>query len=277
MRPEQVVRRAADYLERHGVDAPIATAEQLLTSVLDTDRAGLYGRAEPMRGDEAKAFGRLLCMRCEGSPTQHLTGEAGFRHLTVAVRPGVFVPRPETEVVVDAALEIVRGVDSPVVIDVGTGTGVIALSIKQERPDAEVWAVDRSPEALALARENASRNRLVIELVLSDMLAELPRALTGAVDLVVSNPPYIEPEAYDALPPEVRADPVEALVGGVAVYERLFAQGGPMLRCGGSVVVEMGEAQGRAVAAAATAAGAADVSLRPDLAGRDRVVLARWP
>lgn len=277
MSPAQVVRRAAGYLERHGVDAPLATAEQLLASVLDTDRVGLYGRAEPLRGDEAKAYGRLLCRRCQGTPTQHLTGETGFRYLTLVVRPGVFVPRPETEVVVDAALEIVRGVDSPVVIDVGTGTGVIALSIKQERPDAEVWAVDRSAEAVALARENSRRIGVEIELVQSDMLAGLPTTLSGAIDLVVSNPPYIEPEAYDALPPEVRADPVEALVGGLTVYERMFAQAGPMLRPGGSIVVEIGEEHGPAVADAATVAGAADVSVRRDLAGRDRVMLARWP
>lgn len=277
MRPAQVARRAAGYLERRGVDAPLPTAEQLLASVLDTDRAGLYGRAEPLRGAEAKAFGRLLCRRCEGEPTQHLTGEAGFRYLMVTVRPGVFVPRPETEVVVDAALEIVRDVGSPVVVDIGTGTGVIGLSLKHERPDAEVWAVDRSPEAVALAGENASRNGLEIALVQGDMFAELPRSLCGAIDLVVANPPYIEPDAYDALPPEVRADPIEALVGGLAVYERLFAHAAPLLRPGGSVVVEIGEEQGPAVAAAATAAGAARVSVRPDLAGRDRVVLARWP
>lgn len=277
MTPVQVLRRAAGYLERHGVDAPLATAELLLASILETDRAGLYARRRALDAAEAKDFGRMLCRRCEGTPTQHLTGETGFRSLTVRVRPGVFVPRPETEVLVDAALDAVREVGSPVVVDVGTGTGVIALSIKQERPDAQVWAVDRSSDAIALTRENAELHGLEIEPVLADMLTNLPERIVGSVDLVVANPPYIEPEAYEGLPIEVRADPVAALVGGIAVYERLFAQAGPVLRCGGSVVVEIEESRGAAVTALATAAGASRVWVTPDLTGRDRVVVARWP
>ena len=102
MRPSDVVRRGADYLQRHDVDAPLSTAEQLLASVLATDRSGVYMREDPLRSGEARAFGRALCRRCSGVPTQHLTGETGFRHLILTVRPGVFVPRPETEIVVDA-------------------------------------------------------------------------------------------------------------------------------------------------------------------------------
>lgn len=277
MTPAQVLRRAAAYLERHGVDAPLATAEQLLASVLEADRTALYARRRALGATEAKVFGRMLCRRCEGAPTQHLTGETGFRSLTVSVRPGVFVPRPETEVVVDAALEAVRDVATPVVVDVGTGTGVIALSIKQERPDARVWAVDRSSEAIELTRHNAGRNGLEIELVQADMLTGVPRSIVGSVDLVVANPPYIEPEAYETLPVEVRADPVEALVGGTAVYERLFEQAGRVLRRGGSVVVEIEETRGDTVSALAAASGARRVSVEPDLTGRDRVVVARWP
>jgi release factor glutamine methyltransferase len=277
MTPAQVVRRAAGYLERHGVDAPLATAELLLASILETDRAGLYARRRVMGTTEAKAFGRLLCQRCGGTPTQHLTGETGFRSLTVTVRPGVFVPRPETEVVVDAALEAVRDVASPVIVDVGTGAGVIALSMKQERPDARVWAVDRSSEAIELASLNAARNGLEIELQQADMLTGLPRTIVGCVDLVVANPPYIEPEAYEALPPEVRADPIEALVGGLDVYQRLFEQAGRVLASAGAVVVEIEETRGPAVAALAAAAGASVASVAPDLIGRDRVVVARWP
>ena len=277
MRPAQVVRRAAAYLERHDVDAPLATAEQLLASVLDTDRAGLYGRAEPLHGAEAKAFGSVLCKRCAGTPTQHLTGEAGFRHLVVTVRPGVFVPRPETEVVVDVALEVVRDVVSPLIVDVCTGSGVIALAIKHERADATVWAIDLSFEAVALARENAIRNGLDIEVVQGDMLDDLPRSLTGSSDMVVANPPYIEPGEYRALPREVRADPVEALVGGIPVYERLFTQARSLLRPGGSVVVEIGAKQAESVGGLAIEIGAIEVSVHPDLAGRDRVVVATWP
>jgi len=277
VRPGLVVRRAADYLERHDVDSPLPTAEQLLASVLGTDRAGIYRRDEPLRGPEARAFGRALCRRCDGVPTQHLTGETGFRHLTLLVRPGVFVPRPETEVVVDAALVSLEGRAAPAVADVGTGTGAIALAIKQERPDARVWAVDRSSDAVALARRNAARLDLDVEVLESDLLDGLDAGVTGPLDLVVSNPPYIEPGEYPFLPPEVLADPVESLVGGESFYGPLCSQSAGRLRGGGSLVVEIGERQARGVSAAAIEAGAVQVSVRSDLAGRDRVVTATWP
>ena len=277
MRPSQVVRRAADYLERHDVEAPLPTAEQLLASVLGTDRAGIYRRDEPLRGPEARAFGRALCRRCDGVPTQHLTGATGFRRLTLLVRPGVFVPRPETEVVVDAALASLEGKRAPAVVDVGTGSGAIALAIKQERPDARAWAVDRSPDAVALARHNAEHLGLDVEVLESDLLRGVDAAATGPLDLVVSNPPYIEPDEFDSLPPDVLADPPEALVGGVSIYGPLCSQSAGRLAIGGSLVVEIGERQAEAVSRISLDAGAVRVSVRPDLAGRDRVVTATWP
>ena len=193
------------------------------------------------------------------------------------MRPGVFVPRPETEIVVDAALDAVRDTPAPVIVDVGTGTGAIALSLKRERPDARVIAVDRSPEALALTEENAARTGLEIEVRASDLLTALDLSSTGSIDLVVSNPPYIEDHEYAALPIEVRADPAEALVGGVGVYETLFDQARTRLRSGGAAVVEIGERQAAAVGRKAREAGATDVVVLPDLAGRDRVIVATWP
>ncbi len=277
MRPSDVVRRGADYLQRHDVDAPLSTAEQLLASVLGTDRSGVYTREDPLGSAEARAFGRALCRRCSGIPTQHLTGKTGFRHLILTVRPGVFVPRPETEIVVDAALDAVRDTLAPVIVDVGTGTGAIALSLKRERPDARVIAVDRSPEALALTEENAARTGLEIEVRASNLLTAVDLSSTGSIDLVVSNPPYIEDHEYAALPIEVRADPADALVGGVEVYETLFDQARTRLRSGGAAVVEIGERQAAAVGRKAREAGATDVVVLPDLAGRDRVIVATWP
>ena len=277
MRPAQVVRRAADYLERHDVESPVTTAEQLLAHVLGVDRTGLYARDEPLRGAEAMAFGRVLCRRCAGVPVQHLTGTTGFRHLTLIVRPGVFVPRPETEVVVDAALATIGGIDSPVVVDVGTGTGAIALAVKQERPDARVWAIDLAPDAVELARENATRSGLTIDVILGDMLDGLDPQIEGSVDLIVSNPPYIAPEAHGALPREVLADPVEALVGGVAIYADLFRHAATRLRPGGAVVVEIGDEQADVISSTAAHAGAVEVRVGKDLAGGDRVIVATWP
>jgi len=193
------------------------------------------------------------------------------------VRPGVFVPRPETEVVVDAVLEVLGSRRHPVVVDVGTGTGAIALAVKQERPDATVWALDRSSEAIELAEENALRTGLEIRLVRSDLLTDLDDAAVGRIDLVVSNPPYIEPHRDGTLPPEVRADPSGALIGGISVYASLFSQAAARLEPGGAVVVEIDERDAAAVSRAAADAGAVGTSVRSDLTGRDRVIVATWP
>jgi len=275
LRPAEVVRRAATYLERHDVGSPLPTAELLLAGILETDRAALYARADELTSVEARRFGRALCRRCAGTPTQYLTGEQGFRQLVLEVRPGVFVPRPETEVLVEEALRLIEGVDGAIVVDVGTGAGAIALSMADERRDARVIATDRSHEAVELAGSNAARLGLDVEVLEGDLLQPLRPELVGSVDLVASNPPYVAPEHYETLPREVLAEPVDAVVGGIDVYERLFAQAARWLRPGGAIAVEIGEEQADAVRHAAEAAGLAPIRITPDLAGRDRVVTAR--
>lgn len=276
MRPSEILRRATLYLERHGVESPTATAEVLLTHVLETDRAGLYARTEGLDAREARMFGRALCQRCAGTPVQHLTGEQAFRRIVLEVRPGVFVPRPETEILVATALEVLEGVEGPVVVDVGTGTGAVALAMKDERPDAKVLATDLSPEAADLATENAQRLGLEVDVRRGDLLEALPAELRGWVDLVVSNPPYVTRAEVDDLPPEVRADPELALVGGPEIYEALASESLRWLRDGGALVVEIGAGQGVVVAEVLRGA-FADVRVRTDLAGRDRVVVGRRP
>jgi release factor glutamine methyltransferase len=277
MRPAQVLRRAADYLARHDVESPLPTAEVLLAAVLGTDRAGLYARDEGLSTVEAKRFGRTLCRRCVGTPLQHITGVQAFRRLTLIVRPGVFIPRPETEVVVEHALAVVAGMTAPLVVDVGTGTGAIALAMKDERPDVRVMAIDRSPAAVELALVNAQRLELEVEVLLGDLLDPIPDVIRGSVDLVVSNPPYVPIEEVPALTIEVRADPAPALIGGIEVFDRLFGQTTGVLRPGGAVVVEIGESQGEAVTAAAERAGLVRIETHEDLTGRDRVVSAWLP
>ena len=276
MRPSVVLRRATDYLERHGVESPRATAERLLIHVLGTDRAGLYARADGLDAREARMFGRALCQRCAGMPLQHLTGEQAFRRIVLEVRPGVFVPRPETEVLVEHALGSLAGSEAPVVVDIGTGTGAIALALKDERPDARVFAIDRSPEAVELARANAARLGLGVTVLEGDLLEPLPEDLRGWVDLVVSNPPYVRPEEYADLPAEVKADPLLALLGGVEVYERLGAEALRWLRDGGTLAVEIGAEDGEEIVAMLSPA-FMDVRVERDLAGRHRVVVAHRP
>lgn len=276
MRPSDVLARATRYLERHGVPSARTNAEVLLMHVLGTDRGGLYARAEDLDAREARMFGRALCQRCAGTPLQHLTGEQAFRRIVLEVRPGVFVPRPETEVLVDVGLRTVRDAESPVVVDVGAGSGAVALAVKDERPDAKVLATDLSPEAVELTCANAARLGLEVDVREGDLLEPLPPELRGWVDLVLCNPPYVTLEEYADLPAEVRAEPALALLGGIEVHERLAAQALRWLRDGGALAVEIGEGQGRAVSDLLRRS-FADVRVHADLAGRDRVVVGRRP
>ena len=276
MRPSEVLQRATHYLDRHGVESPQTTAEVLLMHVLGGDRADLYTRERGLDARQARMFGRAICQRCTGVPLQHLTGRQGFRRIVVEVRPGVFVPRPETEMLVEHALSALGEKTSPVVVDAGTGTGAIALSIKDERPDAVVFATDLSPEAVELARANAERSRLAVSVLEGDLLSPLPDDLRGRVDLVVSNPPYIPATELADLPPEVRAEPPLAIVGDLEPYRRLAAEAPGWLREGGVLAVEIDARRGDEVVRALGPMFDA-VRVEPDLAGRDRVVVARTP
>jgi len=277
MRPAEVVRRGSGYLERHGVDAPDVSAEALMMRILAVDRAALYARDRGLSSAEARAYGRALCLRCTGTPLQHLTGEQGFRHLVLTMRPGVFVPRPETEVLVEVALELLDGTEGPRVVDLCTGSGAVALAIADERPGARVMATDVSEVAVALARQNAERLGLAVDVRAGDLFEPLPEEWRGEVDLVVANPPYLSIELASDLPPEVRADPPEALFGGLDVTRRLFTEAIAWLRPGGALAIECDEGAAAAVAAAARDAGFGQVFVRRDLNGRDRVVGARRP
>ena len=177
----------------------------------------------------------------------------------------------------DAALVAVAALEAPLVVDVGTGTGAIALSIALTNIPARGWSRPTlRPRPSALARENAGAVRPRRRRARGrPARAGRRTSSAGEVDLVVSNPPYVEPAELEDLPPDVRADPASALVGGIEVFERLFAQAAACLRPGGVVVVEIGDAQGEAVAGAMRAAGFADVRVGPDLTGRDRFVEGR--
>jgi release factor glutamine methyltransferase len=279
MRPAEVARRGADYLRRHGMDATNATdtAETLLRHVLGLDRATLFTRETGLTTAEAKAYGRALCRRCTGTPLQHLTGEQGFRRLVLEVRPGVFVPRPETEMLVDAVLGLVASIDEPVVVDLCAGSGAVGLAVADEHAGAEVYATDISEDAVALARANAARLGLALTVARGDLFAPLPSVIEGRVDVVCANPPYVPVSRRDELPIEVLADPESAVFGEPVLYERIFAGARTWLRPGGSIAVEIEDDAGEAVSAAATAAGFVDVAVGQDLMGRDRVVSGRRP
>jgi len=269
MRAAEAVRSGAAYLERHGVGSPTAEAETLLMWVLGTTRAGLYARREELEMRAARSFGRALRRRGTGVPLQHVTGEQQFLDLTLDVAPGVFVPRPETEVVALAALETLEGRTRPLVIDVGTGTGAIAITIARRRPDATVITTDVSGDAVALARSNADRLGVEVDARIGDLLDPVMSRLRGSVDLIVSNPPYVTESEYESLSPDVLADPRIALIGGTELHARLVDVATEWLVPGGWLVVEIGATQGDEVRAMFGRT-LGDIEVLQDLAGRDR-------
>ena len=199
-----------------------------------------------------------------------MLGDWDFRRLTLKTDTRALVPRPETEIVVERCLALLDGIESPRVVDVGTGSGAIALAIAQERPQACVQATDISPAALALAAENAEANGLEVEFREGDLLA----GLAGPFDLIVSNPPYVDPDELDTLEPEVREwEPRQALVTD-GQTERLA--GDAQLVLDGWLVLEVHEARAQAVSQALEEQGYSRTRISNDLAGKERVVEAWW-
>lgn len=225
--------------------------------------------------------------RLAGEPIQYVLGRWGFRTLDLVCDRRALIPRPETETVVEVALSELDAVTStrpaghrPVVVDLGTGTGAIALSIAAERPSARVWGVERSPDALALARANLAGLGMAgsgVRLAGGSWFDGLPTELRGTLDLVVTNPPYVS--SGEELPPSVADwEPADALVPGptgVEAYEELAAQVGEWLAPGGAFVAEIGATQGIAVSALLAQVGLVDLRTEPDLAGHDRAIVAR--
>ena len=274
MTVRDALSRATARLGAAGVDTPSVDAEWLLAHVLGRSRSGLA--VEPARrlsAEEEASFLACLERRARREPLAYVLGEWGFRTLTLAVDPRVLVPRPETEVVVERCLALLEGLSEPRVVDVGVGSGAIALSLAREHPTARVIAVDSSEPALALAEENRVRAGVDgrVRLVHGDLLA----GVRGPVDLVVSNPPYVSAEEWELLQPEIRLyEPPAALVGE-GVGETIAREAHGVLGPGGWVVLEAGDGQSSALAAALEELGYDDVRITSDLAGRERVVEGR--
>ena len=276
-----LVAQAARTLAAAGVPSPEYDARELAAHALGLDRLPVTVDDAP-EGFEAR-YGELIKARASRIPLQHLTGVAHFRYLTLGVGPGVFVPRPETEVVaqvaIDRAFEL--SANGPVtVVDLCTGSGAIALAVASEVPGSRVIAVELSREAFEAATDNARRTGISVEMRQGDAGDPAVTAdLVGAIDIVVSNPPYIPSEAVP-IDPEVREhDPHMALYGGgadgLAIPSAVIHVAQGLLKSGGLLVMEHANTQGEAARAIASASGAwRDIRTAPDLTGRDRMLVA---
>jgi release factor glutamine methyltransferase len=258
--------QAAESLQAHGVEAPLVDAEHLLGHVLGVSRTALYADgARELSPDDRSRFDELVARRAGREPLAYVLGEWGFRRLMLRLDRRALIPRPETEVLVERCLALLAGLQRPHVLDVGVGSGAVALAIADEHRGARVTGVDVSEEALDLARENAERTGLGIDLRLGGV-----DEAAGEWDLVVSNPPYVSPADYETLQPEIRDwEPRSALVG-----EGLHVELARRVRRG-RLALECGDGQVPQVAGALEELGYRDVTITADLTSRDRVVDGR--
>jgi release factor glutamine methyltransferase len=257
----EALAEAERRLAAAGVETPRVDAEWIVAHLLGRTRSGIAAQLD----DEVDGLEPLVARREAREPLAYVLGEWGFRRLTLKTDVRALVPRPETEVLVERALALAEGIDAPRILDVGVGSGAIALALKDERPDAQVTGVDVSANALALARENGERLGIDVELRRGDGAA----AAAEGWDVIVANPPYVE--SLDDVQPELRWEPSIALVGS-GEHERLARAARARF-----VVFEVGDGQAQGVAEALERLGWADVAITADLAGSDRVVEGRLP
>lgn len=271
------LRWATGVLSRAGLDAPRVESEVLLGDVLRGPRYAVYLDPGALLADEARhRFVALVRRRAQREPIQYLLGRETFYGLDVTVTPDVLIPRPETEGAVTAVLDAVATVERPVIADVGTGSGCLALAIASVRPDAVVYAMDRSDAALRVARGNAERLGLAtqVRFLSGDLFAPLTRSGTR-VDVVVSNPPYVADHEYERVQAEVRFEPAIALRGGpdgLQYYRRIVSEASAVLALRARMVLEVGFGQAEAVRTLAERSGFTVERLDADFNGIPRIM-----
>lgn len=275
---------AKEYMDKRDFSAAQRDAEHLLARALNLSRVDLYAQYDrPLSDDERASFKSLLRERLERKPLQYIIGNQPFRYLDLRIEPGVFIPRPETELLVERIIDAFGSTSRPAaVLDLGTGSGAVSLSLAKELPGAHVWAVDISEKALAVTQANAAAHGLdeKVTLCLGDMFSALPADQEPILfDIIAANPPYIPTADINGLDPEVRDhEPHAALDGGssgIRFYETIIFDAPDHLRPDGIIAFEIGIGQADAVAALLAQAGFSEIQIRPDYNGIDRTVIAR--
>ncbi len=278
--PPELIAWAAECLEESGVFKPRLNAELLLAHCTGQSRTELYAYPDrPIPASSSECFMAAVQRRVAHEPLQYITGKSGFRYLELEVDRRVLIPRPETEMLAEKAVRMLRAAPGhPLAVDMGTGSGCIALSLARECPAAVVYATDISPDALAVARVNAARLALegVVSFRRGDLCRALDAELAGKIDLMVCNPPYIKESDFSSLPPEVREnEPYSSLVAGpegTEVHLRLMRQALSWLAPSGRLLMEAGEDQVDGLARAACAMGYEEAEIHSDLTGRPRIL-----
>ncbi len=275
---KRILRWTTGFFKERGFSSPRLDAELLIAEALGVDRIRLYlDFNKPLGDPERAAIRERVRRRATGEPVAYILGERGFWSLDLKVDPRALIPRPETELLVEQGLLLLKQQESPLIVDVGTGSGCIALALAKEKPEAEIHAIDRSPEALVLAQENAKFLGLELKFHLGDLLKPLGDI---QADLILSNPPYIPSAAIKGLMSDVREfEPHIALDGGedgLELIRRLIQQAPPLLREGGALLMEIGFDQGAAVLKILEADGRyVDLEIHRDHASHERVIQAR--
>ena len=276
MQLKDALRSALARLEKNHVGSPRMNAEVLLMFVLGCDRAYLYAHPErELTPGEQARYDEALEQRARGVPSQYITGHQEFWGLDFIVGPAVLIPRPETEHLVEAVLELCKTIEHPRIADVGTGSGCVALALSSELPGAELHATEISEDALEIARANAARLQLASRVTFHH--TDLLQGLSGEFDVVASNPPYVGESEYDKVQLEVRKfEPRCAVFAGpqgMDIIRRLVPQANHVLRPGGFLAMEIGFSQESSVRDILR--DWAEVRVVPDLQGIPRVVVAR--
>jgi len=274
----EVIPPSAEFLAAAGVDSARLDAELLLAHLLGCSRLDLYLKFDhPLSDEQRSAYRALLKRRRDREPLQLIVGETEFYGYTLKMKPGVFIPRQETEILVEKTLAALPA--GPIrAAEMGTGSGAIPIALTREREDLSIEVSDVSPEALSLALENAALNKVNTRVQFVEMMG-----LPGGedLDLIISNPPYVRLDEAKLLPPEVGAhEPHAALFAGedgLDAYRLLAEEAPSRLRSGGLLALEIGDTQGEAVGELLASAGFEGIVVHPDLSGRDRVVMGTMP
>jgi release factor glutamine methyltransferase len=280
----EALNQAVNKFRSEGIDRPRTNAELLLGAVLNARKINLYlDRDRILTPQEVERFGQFIEERLSGKPVQYIIGGTEFFGLELKVNPSVLIPRPETETLVETVLENLRGFERPRIIDLGTGSGAIAISLAKNLTGSHVYATDVSSEALKVAQDNARRHAVLeqIQFLCGDLFEPLKgEKLAGEIDCVVSNPPYVSAEEFETLPKEVKDfEPIVALKTdeeGVFLHRKIIENSLGFLASGAMLALEVGVRQAGKVSELIRSQGSYEkTEIKKDLGGIERIVFAR--